>query len=138
MKSKIIFLLMSLVLVVSIDPLFASTKHKEIYFGEAKSITRSGNRWLKLGRITAELKNPPEALTVDVYSISTGKKVYTYKAPGKLYIFVSHFLMPGSYKLVFKAPDDGFLDAVLKKIVVKKGTDTMIKVDFNKKVFVDN
>ena len=115
--------------------LMAVSKHKEMISSQPKYVKRTGVSWQKAGRIVGELSNPPKELIIEFYSVSQGKIVYKYKAPGQLHIYQSHFLPPGTYKITFKSP--GYDDYVVKSVKVKSQTDCFLNIKFGRKVFVN-
>ena len=124
---------------LAVGSLFVSayqvSKHKEMEFESIKYISRNGQMWQKYGRVLGELKNPPPELTVEFYSVAQGKLVYTYKAPGQLYVYISRFLPPGKYNLTFKAPE--YQDEVQRAIKIEKGKDCLLNVRFGSRVFTN-
>jgi len=130
-NSIIIAMLMPIVALFLIAP--RVTRHKEMDKDEIKYLKRTGTAWSKTGRIVGELKNPPDQLTIEFYSISEGKIVCTYKAPGKLFIYASKYLPPGTYNVTFKAPE--YADFEVKKVKVVKEADCMLNITFGTRVF---
>ena len=130
-------ILFSMILAVISLPVtvWSSDKHKEMDKGEIKYIERSDLPWDKRGRIVGELDNPPEKLTIEFYSVSQNKKLYTYTAPGEMNIYMSKFLPPGTYKLTFKSP--GYSDFIIRSVKVRAGFDCFIDIKFGRKVFIN-
>ena len=115
--------------------LMAVSKHKEMIHHQPKYVERTGDAWQNAGRIVGELNNPPKELTIEFYSISQGKIIYTYKAPGQLYVYQSRFLPPGNYRVTFRSP--GYDDYVVRSVKVKSQTDCFLNIKFGRKVFVN-
>lgn len=132
-KSIILF---SMVFAVALLPLKSwGESHKEMETGGMKYIKRSQPAWKNQGRIIGELENPPDKLTIEFYSVSMGKKIYTYTAPGKLNVYMSKFLAPGTYKLIFKSP--GYSDFTVNSVKVQRGADFVLNIKLGRKVFVN-
>ena len=132
-KSVILF---SMVWAVVLLPLKSwGERHKEMEKGEIKYIKRSQPEWKKQGRIIGELENPPEKLTIEFYSVSLAKKIYTYTAPGEMNVYMSKFLSPGTYRLTFKAP--GYQDFTVQSVKVRSGADLLLNIKFGRKVFIN-
>jgi hypothetical protein len=108
-------------------------KHKEMESEKIKYIKRSGDSWAKAGRIVGELKNPPNDLIIEFYRDAQTKPIYTYKAPGQLNIYISKYLPPGTYKLIFKA--SGYDDLTVRSVKVRSHSDCLLNIDFGDRVF---
>jgi len=110
-------------------------KHKEMESEKIKYIKRSGAAWEKAGRIVGELKNPPNDLVIEFYSVSQGKIAYKYKAPGQLNIYISKFLPPGTYNVTFKS--SGYEDFVARSVKLRTHSDCLLNIDFGTRVFTN-
>jgi hypothetical protein len=110
-------------------------KHKEMESEKIKYIKRSGDSWAKAGRIVGELKNPPNDLIIEFYSVSQGKIAYKYKAPGQLNIYMSRFLPPGTYNVTFKA--SGYDDLTVRSVKLRTHSDCLLNIDFGDRVFTN-
>ena len=135
-NTKSIFILLFMLIV----PLFLTggkpTKHKEMYFdGEVRYLKRTEGPWNKRGRVVGVLDNPPQELEIEFYSISRGRPVYKYKAPGKMYIYASRFLPPGRYNVTFKA--EGYANLTKKNLKVIREADCMVNIRFSSRVFTN-
>ena len=117
-------------------PLNAYDKFRDLYPLKPKYIKRSGSAWNKLGRVVGVLKHPPDELTIEFFSISTGKMAYVYKAPGQLNIYMSKFLAPGRYRVTISSP--GFHSQTVNKLKVKAHTDCLLNIRFGLKVYINN
>ena len=135
-KNTTIILSLSLLSASVLFSAFKSYQHKEMYFSKKTTyISRHGSAWSKYGRIIGEVSNPPPNFTVQFFSISQGRIVNTFKAPGKLYIYMSNFLPPGTYKVTIKAPE--YSDGIARKIKVITGKDCILNVKFSDRVFTN-
>ena len=114
---------------------YSSESFKEMEFKDAKLIKRNGSSWSKRGRIVGEIKNPQPDMVITFYLSSGKKPVYTYKTPGKLYIYRSCFLAPGHYTMVVKSP--GYTTKKKVKIKVVARHDTKVDIIFGTRVFVN-
>ena len=130
-----IILSLSLLSATVLFSAFKSYQHKEMYFSKPIYISRHTSPWSNSGRITGVVKNPPSNFTVQFFSVSQGKIVNTFKAPGKLYIYMSNFLPPGTYKVTIKAPE--YSDGIARKIKVVPGKDCVLNVRFSDRVFTN-
>jgi len=129
--------LFSLVIALLSFSVYAGTvdKHKEMESAKIKYIKRSGLSWEKAGRIVGELKNPPNDLIIEFYSVSQGKIAYKYKAPGQLNIYMSKFLPPGTYKVTFKS--SGYEDLTVRSVKLRTHSDCLLNIDFGNRVFTN-
>ena len=115
---------------------WSSEKHKEMeQKGDIRYVERTSPSWANSGRIVGELENPQKKLTIEFYSVSQSKKLYTYTAPGELNVYMSKFLPPGTYKLIFKAP--GYEDYIVRSVKVRAGYDCFLDIQFGRKVFIN-
>jgi hypothetical protein len=117
-------------------PLNAYDKFRDLYPQRPKYIRRPSSAWAKLGRVVGVLKHPPKELTIEFFSISTGKIAYVYKAPGPLNIYMSKFLPPGTYRVTIKSP--GFHSQTVKKVKVKAHADCLLNINFGLRVYVND
>ncbi len=134
-RKSVIFV--SIIIAVLYLPLatWGVTKHKEMSHDKITYIEHSNSSWNKAGRIVGDLKNPPKNLTIEFYSVSRGKIIYNYKSPGQLYVYMSKFLPPGTYKVTFKAPE--YMPYTVESVKVRAGADCFINIRFGRKVFVN-
>jgi len=106
-------------------------RFREMSFGKPFYIKRSGDAWKKGGRIMGTVKHPNEDLTVEFYR--GGKLVKTFKAPGKMNIYMTDVIPPGVYNLVFKS--SGFHKGKVTKLRVKSGYDCVLDVIMGLRVY---
>ncbi|MCK5844261.1 MAG: carboxypeptidase regulatory-like domain-containing protein, partial [Victivallales bacterium] len=114
----------------------AYDKFRDLYPQQAKYIKRSSSAWSKLGRVVGVLKHPPKELTIEFFSIATGKMACVYRSPGPLNIYMSRFLAPGTYRITIKSP--GFHSQTLKKVKVKAHADCLLNITFGLRVYVND
>ena len=133
-KSVILF---SMLLTLLYFPLtsWGLSKHKEMNYEKITYTERDGLSWNKAGRVVGELNNAPKKLTIEFFSVSQGKIIYIYKAPGMLNIYMSRFLPPGTYNVTFKS--HGYDDYLIRSVKVKAGSDCFLNMKFGRKVFVN-
>ena len=92
-RKSIIFFSMFWVLLSFPVATWGVSKHKEMTKDQITYAERDGLSWSKAGRIVGDLKNPPNKLTIEFFSVSQGKTIYIYKAPGMLNVYMSKFCL---------------------------------------------
>jgi hypothetical protein len=61
---------------------------------------------------------------------------YVYKAPGQLNIYMSKFLVPGTYTVTISST--GFHSQTVQKLKVKAHSDCLLNIRFGLKVYTNN
>jgi hypothetical protein len=106
-------------------------RFREMSFAKPFYIKRTGEAWKKGGRIIGTVKHPNKDFTVEFYH--AGRLVKTFKAPGKMNIYMTGIMPPGVYKLVFKS--SGYHKAEVKRLRVKSGYDCVLDVIMGLRVY---
>lgn len=136
MKNKKTILILFLIPLISLFLTGANSRHKEMYSdGAMKYLKRTEGPWDKRGRVVGVLTNPPEDLEIEFYSLSRGKVVYKYKAPGRMFIYASRFLPPGRYNITYNA--GGYAKHTKNNIKVISKADCMLNLKFSERVFTN-
>lgn len=110
---------------------YRNVKYKEITISTPQYLIRKSEEWENKSRIVGEIKDAPENFTIEFCRsdlVNLPKKTETHI--GKLFVYETEWLTPGTYTMIVKA--EGYMDQELKDIKIKAKTDCIINLVFGK------
>ncbi len=95
-----------------------------------KTLSRTGEKWKESGRIVGELIGFEGKVSIQVFATGGSTPVGKIDVIPGISTYFTSFLKPGDYDLVIKA--DGFTETKVRQITVRKGSDTLVNLEFGK------